>query len=166
MKTTITPAQITTVEDKIAGNLTFTQILFLIIPLLTATATYVLMSPGLQFKPLKLSLIILQFAIFLPLAIRIKGKTVADWLVIILRHKARPRIYIFTKNDSCNRLIIETATKETKAELLKVANKDMPAELSPPQDQNKVDELLKHSGVTVRLGKKGGIDVAVCEAEK
>ena len=31
MKTTVVPAQVTTVEDKIAGNLSFVQIIILII---------------------------------------------------------------------------------------------------------------------------------------
>lgn len=46
MKTTVVPAQITTVEDKIAGSLTFTQIIMLVIPLLTSTAIYVLILPS------------------------------------------------------------------------------------------------------------------------
>ena len=40
MRTTVIPAQITTVEDKIAGSLNLTQILILMIPVFWATIVY------------------------------------------------------------------------------------------------------------------------------
>ena len=164
MKTTITPAQITTVEDKIAGNMTFTQILFLIIPLITATAIYGIAPPRIQLSAVKIVLMVLQFAIFLPLALRIKSKTLAEWLVIITRYRSRPRIYTFTKNDLEARELVQE--KSEVIQTAKEATKDQ--ELIPSvsfADQTKIEQLLKHPAMTIRLGKKGGIDVALSQED-
>lgn len=45
MRSTVIPAQVTTVEDTIAGNLTITQIMLLIAPVLLSTAIYAVV-PG------------------------------------------------------------------------------------------------------------------------
>ena len=97
MRSTVVPAQITTVEDRIAGNLTFTQIIMFVIPLVTSTTVYVLIPPQSQLGLFKLVLICIQILIFGILAIRIRGKILADWLIIYIKFKIRPRVYIFTK---------------------------------------------------------------------
>jgi hypothetical protein len=163
MKTTVVPAQITTVEDRIAGNLTFPQIVLMIIPLLTGSAIYVLVPEKMHFSVIKLILIALQFVFFGGLAIRFRGKILADWLVIYLRFKARPRRYIFTKNDMAARngyikLDEKPIVKEEQEE-----KKYFHIEELEAADQIQVERLLKNPALSLsfKLAKRGGIDVSL-----
>ena len=45
MKTQVIPAQITTVEDKIVGSLTFSQLLLLLTPVALVALIYAFMPP-------------------------------------------------------------------------------------------------------------------------
>lgn len=170
MKTTVVPAQITTVEDRIAGNLTFMQIIMLVIPLITGTAVYVVIPPGSHFSPIKLVLIGLQFLVFGTLAIRIKGKILIDWLVILLRFKMRPRIYIFTKNDLSSRAdeAVITIEEKKKAVVKEIKQKKELGHTISLEDQSKIDRLLDNPSLNFRFGiaKKGGIDVSVVTSEE
>lgn len=164
MKTTVVPAQITTVEDRIAGNLTFPQIVLMILPLLTSTAVYACVPSFMHFSALKIVLIGLQFIFFDGLAIRFRGKIVADWLVIYLRFAARPRRYIFTKNDTTARDIESTVPKEQavhkkpKSSKLEVATGAISL-----FDKTKASRMLENPSLTVsfKFAKKGGLDVSL-----
>ncbi len=100
MRTTIIPAQITTVEDKIAGNLNLAQIILLLVPILWATAVYTILPPVFKFSIYKLPLTFTVLIICLILALRIKGKIVLNWLTVLLNYNLRPRYYVFNKNDT------------------------------------------------------------------
>ncbi|HEY1074235.1 MAG TPA: PrgI family protein, partial [Patescibacteria group bacterium] len=82
MRTTVVPAQITSVEDRIAGNFTFAQVLLLIVPLLVGTAIYVGVEPRSDLSTVKTILVCAQFLFFGALAIRYNGKILAQWLVV------------------------------------------------------------------------------------
>jgi hypothetical protein len=162
MKSTVVPAQITTVEDKIAGSLNFIQIILLVFSLIIGTAFYGLIPPKLHLSTLKIILMIGEFAVFGLLALRCKGRILADWLVIYLRYKARPRIYIFTKNDPQSReqfADIKIMQKE-KTPLVAIAKKKL--------KKNKLIErpIIASSGsiVSIKPSKKGGFDVEYQEA--
>jgi hypothetical protein len=103
MRTTIIPAQITTVEDKIAGSLNMTQILILMAPILWTVIIYILLVPSMKLTSLKLILIIISTATSSILALRIKDKIVAVWLGVLLKYRLRPKYYLFNKNDLTNR---------------------------------------------------------------
>ena len=91
MRTQVIPAQITTVEDRIAGNFSLTQILILLAPVFLATIVFVVLPPTLILTWFKVGLIIV-FGIFsITLAIRIKGKLVIHWIVILLKYNVRPK---------------------------------------------------------------------------
>jgi hypothetical protein len=113
MKATIVPAQITSVEDKIAGNLTLTQLLLLIAPVFVGGGAYGILPPTFDIAAYKIVLIIIFAAISGTLAIRIKGKILLLWLVVVLNYCLRPRYYIFNKNDSYLR---ESATEKAPKE--------------------------------------------------
>ena len=100
MKTTIVPAQITTVEDKVAGNLGFTQLLLLTTPVFLDGALFVLLPPFLKVTAFKLVICAILALLCMSLAIRIKGTILLNWVMIISRYNVRPRMYIFNKNDS------------------------------------------------------------------
>ena len=162
MKSTVVPAQITTVEDKIAGSLTFIQIILLVFSLIIGTAFYGLISPKLHLSTIKTILMIGQFVIFGTLALRYKGRILADWLVIYLRYKARPRVYIYTKNDSLSReplaniLPVLEVKPRVKAVTKKKSTKDEVADYP----------IFENSGsiVSIKPSKKGGLDVVYREA--
>jgi len=162
MKSTVVPAQITTVEDRIAGSLTFIQIILLVFSLIIGTAFYGLISPKLHLSTIKTVLMTLQFVIFGTLALRYKGRILADWLVIYLRYKARPRVYIYTKNDSLSReplISIIPAMEEkqkVKVAVKKKSKKNITADYP----------IFENSGsiVSIKPSKKGGLDVVYREA--
>ncbi|HUD81179.1 MAG TPA: hypothetical protein VMR08_00935 [Patescibacteria group bacterium] len=99
MKTTTVPAQVTTVEDKIAGSLTLPQLFLLIAPIFVASAIYLIIPPVMHLTIIKCAI---SFFIWLTggiMAIRLKDKIVLLWLVVLIHYAVRPRYYIFNKND-------------------------------------------------------------------
>ena len=105
MRTTIIPAQITTVEDKVAGSLNMTQVLILMTPILWTAIVYILLTPSMKLTSLKLVLIIISTTISGILALRIKDKIVAEWLGVLLKYRLRPKYWLYNKNDITNRTV-------------------------------------------------------------
>jgi len=100
MKVRSIPAQITTVEDKIAGNLNLTQILLLMVPIFWLMIVYTMVPPYMHFAWYKLPLFLIVGVTSLVLSIRIKEKIILNWLTILLRYNTRAKYYVFDKNDS------------------------------------------------------------------
>lgn len=161
MKTTVVPAQITTVEDKIAGSLTFVQIMLLVIPLILGSTLYAIIPPKIHLTTLKLVLIAMQFSFFGLLAIRIRGKILADWLITILRYSLRPRIYVFTKNDLLSRDIPQFEVQTAKNVTAKVGQKEKKSSTadSTINFNNLFDE--SNMAISIKPSRKGGIDVSL-----
>src|SRR3989339_487431 len=131
MRTTIIPAQITTVEDKIAGSLNMTQILILMAPLLWTAIIYILLIPSMKLTSFKLVLIIISTATSGILALRIKDKIVAEWLGVLLKYRLRPKYYLFNKNDLTGRTldipelpVEQIVTRKTVKKISKSQNMD------------------------------------------
>src|SRR3990172_5802674 len=114
MKTRVIPAQVTTVEDKIAGNLNFTQILLLIASVIISTGIYATLPEPMKFNLYKFLLIVSVFIIFGTLSLRLKERVVLNWLVLLLTYSLRPNLYIFDKNTTYLRLTREINAKKTK----------------------------------------------------
>jgi len=113
MRTTIIPAQITTVEDKIAGSFNLAQILILMAPVLLTAIVYALFLPVMQFCAYKFLIIIVAAIIALILALRIKDKIVAEWLSLLISYQLQPKYYLFNKNDLTHRqLTVHPLVKE------------------------------------------------------
>ena len=151
MRTTIIPAQITTVEDKIAGSLNMTQILIMMFPILWTAIIYILLAPSMKLVGYKLTLILFATSICLILAFRIKEKIVAEWLGMLVMYRLRPKYWLFSKNDITNRTIdipelsIEhiLAKKHTKKSV--VATKPGIGQL----DQLRLEHLINSGKVAV-----------------
>ena len=73
MKTTTVPAQVTTIEDRLAGNLSLSQLLLLVCPVFVSCAIYVVFPPFLKISIVKVTLSVSLFIFFGTMAIRIKG---------------------------------------------------------------------------------------------
>lgn len=100
MKSTIVPAQITTVEDKVAGSLSLSQLLLLVAPAVIGTALYIILPPMGSMSLYKIVIMTLVALAFGLLAIRIKGRILLLWLVILVRYNLRPRYHVLDKNDA------------------------------------------------------------------
>lgn len=99
MRTTVVPAQVTTVEDKIAGSLGFTQLLLLVTPVFLGAAIFVLFPPLFQVT-LPKCIVVGVLAIFCALlAVRIRGILILSWLLILARYNRRSRYFVYNKND-------------------------------------------------------------------
>lgn len=166
MKTAIVPAQVTTVEDRIAGNFTFAQLLIVMFAGGLATMVYLLVAPKYHFNPLKLIAILTIVSSIAPLAIRFRGKIVAEWLVILARFWQRPQRYIFTKNDREEELTVtaEVIPTETKPAVSVEASTDSVT----VEDHTKLRELLNNPDFAVRfvVAEKGGLNVSVAPLKR
>lgn len=170
MRSQVIPAQITTVEDKIAGNLSLSQIMLLLSPVLIATFIYAFLPPTMMLVWYKLALALFFAIICITLSVRVKGRIIASWLVVLLRYNARPKYFVYNKNSITHREII-------KHELLPVA------EIEEELDENinsvhntspSIKDILQlnhildttNFSLTYRAGKKGGLNVAFEKVSK
>lgn len=160
MKTTIIPAQITTVEDKIAGNLSFMQLLILMIPVLSGLVIYafipqpmaISISKGIAFGIILLACLLL--------IIRIKGRLVINWLILITRYNLRPQYYLFNKNSSQFRALEPIPVQNTKSISQASPTKSV---RKPSVDLNVFNHFLNNSKRSIRVipSNKGGFNVAI-----
>ncbi len=166
MRTTVIPAQITTVEDKIAGNLNLTQILILLIPVFWTTVVYAFFAPGVKLVWYKFPLILAVLFICLALAIRLKGKVALEWLMVLLKYRLRPKYYLFDKNSPYLRPrdlpVFEKKPVFNKPKVSKIEARP-PAGDFPPGEIIKLDNLLVQHNYTLsyKAGRRGGIRVAL-----
>ncbi len=171
MRTQVIPAQITTVEDKIAGSLNLTQITLLICPAFWATIVYALFIPRFQLSLYKLPLIILVLFLCLALSVRIKGRVVINWLVTIFRYNLRPKYYVFNKNDSFLRTLDLPDFEKKQRNLTR---KTVIKEKTKTASIVSISDLVKFEGffanpkysLSFKSAKKGGLDVAFKQEQK
>ncbi len=159
MRTTVIPAQITTVEDRIAANLNLTQIVLLLASLFIATFIYAAFPPKLGFSMYKIPLFILAFLTCGILALRIKGKVVLNWLFILSAYYLRPKYYVFNKNDLATRkdefVIKAVKPKTVRAKIVK--EKDIRPRRLSISDLIRMEKILKNprTSLSVRFNNKG-----------
>lgn len=166
MKQRSIPAQITTVEDRIAGNLNFTQIVLLILPIFWVMIVYAVLP-----KPMHLSLYKIPFIIVVSLlcgvlALRIKEKVLLHWLLILLTYYSRPMYYLYDKNDKHLRdIILPVAKKKHKKQLAKakaLAGEENGSPVSLP-DLVRLEGLIANPNISlsIQTSRKGGLNVAI-----
>lgn len=166
------PAQITTVEDKIAGNLNLTQIMLLMVPVFFTTSAYAIFPPRMHLAMYKFPLVLIVLVVSLTLSLRIKGKVVLNWLVILLKFNLRPRYYLYNKNDVYLRTLDLPVFEKKQRRLFK----KLPAKLekSAPIPAFALKDLVKLQNVindpkysfVLKAGKKGGFNVSLGQVQK
>lgn len=166
MRTTTVPAQITTVEDKIAGELSLTQLLLLVAPIFGGSAVFVVLPPFFASAPYKIVAIVCVAVLFASLAIRIKGKIVLSWLMILVRYNIRPRYYLFNKNSTHLRYIPKSEAPQesvAKAEPKKTLRAALPRLTTAELVQ--VEHLIANPQANLHFitDKKGGLSVRITE---
>lgn len=169
MRTTIVPAQITTVEDKIAGSLNLTQIFLLMTPVFFGSIIYFAFPPRLHSAVYKLLLIAFIVLFCCVLAIRLKGKVLIEWFVILLRYSNRPRYFISNKNDAYQRetFFEESIKKQPKPQLHR--EKQIEIDLTPQialSDRIKLEHFLPYANLRIAFKKMGSMYVSLTEIKK
>ena len=166
------PAQITTVEDKIAGNLNLTQIMLLMVPVFFTTAAYAVFPPRMHLATYKFPLVLIVLVISLTLSLRIKGKVVLNWLVILLTYNLRPRYYLFNKNDVHLRTLDLPVFEKRQRKLFKKAPAKLENKTPIPsfalKDLVRLQNLInnpKYSFI-LKAAKKGGLNVSLGQVQK
>jgi hypothetical protein len=167
MRTTVIPAQITTVEDKIAGNLNLTQIFILMIPVFWTTIVYAIFPLRMRMEWYKLPLILTVLILCLILSLRIKGKVVLNWLIVLIRYNLRPKYYLFNKNDTYLRALDLPQIPKRPYKLPEFANFQIKSPFTASSiraiGRIKLRSFIKNPKYTLSLkpNKKGGLYVGL-----
>lgn len=161
MKTTVIPAQITSVEDKIAGNLSFIQILLFLGALFVSTVLYLIFPPQFKFSPLKLALIGTGTVVLLILAVRIKEKIILEWIRIIATYSLRGKYFVFNKNDETLRNVVFYTKQKKEMAVVKQINEDLRKESVAVSDVLALQRIIGNRNVRFAFKKKGGMHVSV-----
>lgn len=143
MRSQTIPAQITTVEDKIAGSLNFAQILLIMVPVIWGTLVYSLFPIRMQLSLYKIPLVLIVAVLCLVLAIRIRGKIIFQWLIVILRFNLRPKHYIYNKNESYLRTIDLPVFENKQYNLLKFIKSKSKTKVSISYPKFEIKELAQ-----------------------
>ncbi len=173
MRTTVIPAQITTVEDKIAGSLNLSQIVLLIIPAIFTTVTYTVLPPRFQLVWYKFPLILIVLTLCLTLALRIKGKIVLSWLMVIVRFNVRPKYYVFNKNDAYTRQTYLPQLEKRHFKLFNFTKAKKKKEIMIPASSFGIKDLMNlkdfihnpNYSLSFRTNNKGGLYVSLVKVQ-
>lgn len=168
MKITVVPAQVTTVEDKIMGSLSLSQLMILLLPVFIGAALFAILPPAMGSALYKYILIGILAVICLALSIRIKGKIVALWIVTILRYNLRPKYYLFNKNVTTLRAdYAEVKQTDTKTEKSKKESKVHIPRLGTLETARVLATIDNPaSNLRFETTKKGGLHVRLTEVEE
>lgn len=165
MKTTIVPAQVTTVEDKITGNLGVSQMLLLVAPVFIGSLLFVLLPPFYEYAVYKVVLLAMLALFCMTLAIRIRGKIVLSWIGIMLHYNMRPKYYVFNKNDMHLRYEEYPEDESVMVTAEKKQSHQTVAGLITLPDAVSVEQLIANPSANFRLkvSKKGKLSVHLTE---
>ncbi len=170
MRATAVPAQVTTVEDRIIGNLSFSQTILIVGPLFLSAALFAILPPFMHSSPYKYLLSGTAMFVGGLLAIRIKGKIVALWIATLLRYNLRPKYYLFNKNSVAMREQYEahreTEKKQPEAKELPQHKPNLPR-LSVPETVRTL-MAIENPAANLRFetNKKGGLHVRLTEVKE
>lgn len=167
MKTANVPAQITTIEDKIAGNLTLQQMALLGGPIFINFAIYAVLPHMLKLNAYKFILMLIITIGSSALAIRIKSKIIFSWAITICRYNIRPGYYVFSKSSTYLRneapLEINKSNLQ-KTPVIKQTTQQETAQLSE-EDLFKLSNILadQSANLSFATSRKDGLYVSISE---
>lgn len=166
MKVTIVPAQITTIEDRIAGNLSLSQLGLLLTPLFFGSVVYVLLPPFFSYSSYKVIIFATLLLLCATLAVRFRSQLVLTWLIKIGRYQLRPQIFVFTKNDLVGRATFKAKTKFIEDEPVIETYDEKPKTLPLPA-RYQVEQLLSGARrLSYKPTKKGGLHVVISKVSQ
>jgi hypothetical protein len=170
MKSTTVPAQVTTVEDKIAGSFTLSQLFLLIGPIFIASAIYLIIPPTMHLTIFKCGISFLIWLISGIMAIRVKGKIVLLWMVVLTQYAIRPRYYIFNKNDMYLRKAttdIEPDQPDNAEDKEEVATTNRLADVLTPLERIQLETVMAdpRAKLHFKTNRKGDLRVHITEVK-
>lgn len=169
MRTTIVPAQITTVEDRIAGRLGLSQLLLLIAPIFGGSAIFVILPPFFNYAVYKVVFIVCFAVLCGLLAIRFKGKILLFWCVVMLRYNLRPRYYVFNKNSAYARDLDKpmSTSAETAEEAQPQEAPQKRMKLLSTADLVQIEDIITNPAANLHFvaNKKGELSVRLTEVQ-
>ncbi|HUC88104.1 MAG TPA: hypothetical protein VMR95_03065 [Candidatus Binatia bacterium] len=167
MKITVIPAQITTVEDRIAGNLGLNQLLLLVLPIFGDSILYVILPPNLHGAAYKIVVMLGLFVICGILAIRFKGKLLVFWLIVLVRYNLRPRYYVFNKHSLHGREVSMSPVEEPAITAEPKAHSTHTSLSLSLAEIVKLKGLIENPMANVAFEtKKGGLYVRITEVKQ
>jgi hypothetical protein len=154
MKTSIVPSQITTLEDKIIGNMGVTQVILLVIPLFLFGFCFVLTPPFFHFAVYKDVLSGSVAILSVCLSIRIRGQLIFNRIRTYGNYALRPRYYFYKVLEYSfdNSDPIEYVTENTEQNIKRIFAR-------PPSVLEIIDS--RSIDVTYSANRKGTLDVSV-----
>lgn len=168
MRISIVPAQITTVEDKIAGNVSVQQAMLLGLPILFGFIIALVFPPSGQFVAYKIAIVLGLFVVCGSLAIRIKDRIVAQWLKLFVVYSARPLHYVYDKNSTYLRDIAQTeAVTEKIVTIQQVKKPVVNTNNISPKEFLRLEQFATdaRAGMKFEIGKKGELNVRITEVK-
>ena len=96
MKTSIVPAEITTLEDSITAKLSLTQVIILVVPIILTVLIFCLTPPLFKFAYWKIIIVVGAGLPIISLALKIKSKLIFYWLLLLAKYYLRPKNYFLT----------------------------------------------------------------------
>jgi hypothetical protein len=172
MKRSVVPAQITTVEDKVIGNLSPYQVALMVLPLLFGIVLFTVFPRHFHFSAYKIIIMATLEVIGAVLSIRVHDMMLVQWLIIRLRYNVRPRFFVFDKNSDYLRDHSYTQEKpaDEGAEDTTAAPKTRITKLPHValSEVVRLEELMAspHAKMRFQAGKKGRLNVVIHEVKQ
>lgn len=130
MKTSIVPAEITTLEDSITAKLSLTQVIILVCPIILSTLIFSLVPPFFKLSLIKILIVLIVGLPILVLAIKFKSRLIFFWLILLAKYYLNPQYYFLSVSSSNYCQAKEEEAKNTnldhKAQLKDLQTKDLP----------------------------------------
>jgi hypothetical protein len=170
MKVTNVPAQITTVEDKIAGSLSLQQVILMTVPVFIDLFIYVAIPRTMKLSVIKLGLILLCLFCFLVSGLRIKGRLVHQWVKTLVLYNLRPRYFLYAKSDNYLRETMhDTNLTDGDEKNLKPITllKNERAQIVSDEDRLILMQLINSRSYSLRFksNRKRGLNVYLSEVK-
>jgi hypothetical protein len=167
MKVTAVPAQVTTVEDRIVGSLGFSQLVLVVAPVFIAAGLFAVLPPFMGSAVYKYVIMGILAFLCCVLAIRIRGKILATWLIVILRYNLRPKYYLFDKNVATLRENYPMRQEKEEVAPVKTKKQNIRPRLGIPETA-KVLAIIENPAAKIRFetGKKGNLHARLTEIEE
>lgn len=168
MKVTVVPAQVTTVEDRVAGNLSFSQLILLAFPVFGGSLLYAVLPPFMGASLYKIVIVCVVAVLSAALAIRFKGKIVLFWLIVLLHYRLRPRIYVSNRNTATARADYPAVAIATEFSTQTGSEKPHAHKALIESEKVYLMETLNDPmhHLAIELTKKGGFNVRITEAKE
>ena len=151
MRISIVPAEMTSIQDKIIGDLNMNQVILLSTPLIFTILVYLFIPPFSKLSLLKMILCSISIISLAILSIKIDGKILLEHLKILISFFNRPRIYLNT-------------ISEIQPDIgISIENEIENNIITPPEilDREKIFNLKKKDKLIFNLNKKGDLDAKV-----